>query len=227
MIVIPNGIDVDRFRRDQDARRRLRQGEVFLGCVCGRQRRTPGSDEGSPKPTSRRRRPQPPDAGGRFVIVGDGAQQAKRALAGVAERAGVADSVIWLGARMDMPAVYSAFDVAVSSSAFGEGFSNMLAEAMACEVPCVTTDVGDAAAIVADTGRVVPRRDPGRLAEGLAEILRRSRASGQSARSRMSGYTRRYARPAHDRSAAARLAARTLTSFAHSSRHYRTEQRWR
>jgi glycosyltransferase involved in cell wall biosynthesis len=122
----------------------------------------------------------------RFVIVGDGPHETKRRLADVAVRAGIADSIIWLGARTDMPAVYSAFDVAVSSSAFGEGFSNTLGEAMACEVPCVTTDVGDGATIVGDTGRVVPPRDPGRLADGLAELAADDRVRlGEQARSRI------------------------------------------
>jgi glycosyltransferase involved in cell wall biosynthesis len=125
----------------------------------------------------------------RFVIVGDGPEETKRYLADVAVDAGVDASVIWLGARGDMPAVYSSFDVAVSSSAFGEGFSNALGEAMACEVPCVTTDVGDASTIVADTGRVVPRCQPGPLAEALVDMAAADRRLlGTKARARIVGF---------------------------------------
>jgi glycosyltransferase involved in cell wall biosynthesis len=63
--------------------------------------------------------------------------------------------MIWAGVRHDMSAVYSAIDIVTSASAFGEGFSNCLAEAMACETICVATDVGDARVVIAETGEVV------------------------------------------------------------------------
>jgi len=187
MIVIPNGIDVDCFRPDPEARYRLRQewgvapDAFVVGSVA---RLDPMKDHETYLEAAAILSRRMPEA--RFVIVGNGTGEAKRRLVEVAEGLGVGHAVIWLGTRMDMPAVYSAFDVAVSSSAFGEGFSNTLGEAMACQVPCVTTDVGDAATIVADTGRVVPRRDPRRLAEGIAEIAADDRVRlGQQARLRI------------------------------------------
>ena len=66
--------------------------------------------------------------------------------------------------------VYNAFDIACSASAYGEGFSNAVGEAMACGRPCVVTDVGDSARIVGDAGIVVPPDDPVALADAWRQI---------------------------------------------------------
>ncbi len=100
-------------------------------------------------------------------------------------------NLVRLGRRADMPRLYAAGDVVISSSAFGEGFSNALAEGMATGLPAVATDVGDALRIVGDAGRVVPARDPNALAEAVRDLLARppdARAAlGVAARDRIVG----------------------------------------
>jgi glycosyltransferase involved in cell wall biosynthesis len=69
-----------------------------------------------------------------------------------------------------MRAVYNALDVLVSASS-GEGFPNAVAEAMACEKPCVVTAVGDSASLVADSGISIPAGKPESLARAILQVL--------------------------------------------------------
>jgi glycosyltransferase involved in cell wall biosynthesis len=106
----------------------------------------------------------------RAVLVGNGVDRANSDLMAMVESAGLSDWIKLIGPRGDIPAVMSALDLHVLSSS-AEAFPNVLAEAMACGTPCVSTDVGDAARIVSDTGWVVPPRNPDALAEALAKAI--------------------------------------------------------
>jgi len=94
-----------------------------------------------------------------------------------------------LGSRSDVSDLMSAMDVFCLSSVWGESFPNVLGEAMASGVPCVATDVGDSAAIIGDTGVVVPPQDEDALTVGIESLLTMSseerRALGASARARI------------------------------------------
>ena len=167
-IVIPNGIDTDRFKSDRKAGEIVRsewnitQNIILIGLIG---RLAPMKDH----PTFLRAASlicqKRQDV--RFVCIGNGTPEYAANLYGLAKELNIEDEVLWANGRSDMPAVYSALDIVCSSSAYGEGFGNVIGEAMACGVPCVVTDVGDSAWLVGDTGIVVPPSNPEALKNGL------------------------------------------------------------
>ena len=75
-----------------------------------------------------------------------------------------------LGERNDIPLIMASLDMFTLSS-LGEGFSNVIGEAMASRTPCVVTNVGDSAYIVGNSGVVVPPKKPKQLMKGWMKIL--------------------------------------------------------
>ncbi len=106
-----------------------------------------------------------------FAFVGDGEESYIQKIYQLAAQLAINNKIKWVGKRTDIADLYNAFDIIVSSSCDGEGFSNAIGEAMACGVPCVVTDVGDSALIVGDTGVVVPPQNPEALALALQHLI--------------------------------------------------------
>jgi glycosyltransferase involved in cell wall biosynthesis len=199
-LVIPNGFDTDRFRPDPEAGARQRQawgvpaGVPLLGIIG---RLAPVKDH----PTflraaawiSRSR----PDV--RFVCVGTGPSGYAERLRDQARTLGLAERVLWPGHSGAMAAVYNALTLLVLSST-EEGFPNVIGEAMACGVPCVSTRVGDAALLIGDTGLVADVGDAEALAQAALRLLgetgpeRQARAGAAERRIRASFSTRALAR---------------------------------
>lgn len=172
LVVIPNGIDTEGFRPDPSARRLVRQDwgigddEFVIGLVG---RLDPMKDQETFLRAAGLLARQRPDV--RFVCVGDGPATRRQVLAALAEDLGLSGRMLWKEAVREIAPVYCALDVLTLSSAFGEGFPNVVAEAMACGTPCVVTDVGDAGRLVGETGLVVPPRDPDALCKAWGEAL--------------------------------------------------------
>jgi len=97
-----------------------------------------------------------------------------------------------MGERDDIPKLMQTMDIFCLSSKWGEGFPNVVGEAMASGIPCVVTDVGDCAYIVGDTGIIVPPSNSEALAQGLLKMLNKSeeerKALGKAARIRIKNY---------------------------------------
>lgn len=73
----------------------------------------------------------------------------------------------------DMPVFYQSIDAFLMTS-ITEGFPNVLVEAMASGLPCISTDVGDAKYIVNEHGWIVPPRDADALAQAILAYVHSS-----------------------------------------------------
>ncbi len=198
---IPNGFDCDRFSPIPNAKSRLcrelgiDENATLVGMVA---RYHPIKGHLNLIQAIRNVAVQKPDTF--FVLAGRGVRRDNDSLTPVIRHEGLENRCILLDERSDTPLLHSAFDIEVLPS-LSEGFPNVVGEAMACQTPCVVTDVGDAAYLVGTTGRVVPPNDPDSLAEGIVGLLDDPELVrlGRAARSRIETefslphVTRRYA----------------------------------
>lgn len=189
MRVIANGIDVQKFSSDALARKAVREefgladNSILVGLFA---RYVPMKDHATFLQAAElvhRRCPQV-----RYLLAGRGITADNQPLLQLVRESELQDVVYLLGPRDDMPRLTAALDIACLSS-WSESFGNVVVEAMACEVPCVVTNVGDLASVVENTGRVVPPSDPSALAEAMFELIamqpEERAALGQRARERV------------------------------------------
>ncbi len=190
-LLIPNGFDSSHFRPDSDARARLRQQlgitpETILVGLAGRF--DPHKDYPVFLAATQAIRLQRPDIA--FVACGEGVEPGNPKMARLLAEHGPLPHLHLLGRQNDMPQFWAALDIAVSASV-GEGFSNSIGEAMSCALPCVVTDVGDSASVIANSGCVVPPGQPGALSQAILALAampaEKRQALGQRARMRIQG----------------------------------------
>lgn len=169
MVVIPSGVDTERFRPLTGSSFKARLGLVESRRIVGvvtRMRVRKGVEEFI-RAIGRLRETQPDVHG---VIVGEVSLDAT--LQELVRALGLEDHLSLLGRRSDMPEVLSAFDVFVLSS-HDEGMSNAILEAMAMEKPVVATDVGGTGEVVrhGQSGVLVPPKDPEALAAAIGAVV--------------------------------------------------------
>lgn len=170
--IIPNGFDTDDFRPRPDAHRKLLNtlGVPSTRLVVGLSARFHKmKDFETFFRAAARIAAVRPDVV--FALAGTGVIPENQELVEMINAVSLQDSVYLLGERADMEEIVAGFDCLCLSSAWGEGFPNVVGEAMACGVPCAATDVGDCAEIIGGSGRVVPPRDPEALAAAMLELI--------------------------------------------------------
>jgi glycosyltransferase involved in cell wall biosynthesis len=195
-VVLENGFDANKFAPRPDASRDFRRKygiddeEILIGNI-GRYDIAKGHSylaEAFGRVLARK-----PSA--RLVLIGRGVLETNKELVAQLERSGSRGRVIMLGEQDAIENLHQTFDIYCSSS-ISEGFPNALSEAMACGVPCVTTDTGASQQLVEGVGRVVPPRDSEKLADALIATIEdgveRRRDAGERGRQRI---LNRYALP--------------------------------
>lgn len=180
MTVIPNGYPLDLFRPDEEKSRAFRE-KLGIGpqtVVFGNASRyDPQKDHAGLLHAFGLVRKANSDADTLLLLCGRNVDEKNPVLAELIRENGLEGRVKLLGKQSDMPAFMNALDYLVLSSSHGEAFPNVLAEAMACGKPCITTDVGDASDIVGTTGWIVPPAQPRALADALLAAISENRNS--------------------------------------------------
>ncbi|NQV23060.1 MAG: glycosyltransferase [Rhodopirellula sp.] len=171
MQVIPNGFDVDRFspslqlRHETRARLGIPQNVPVVGRVA---RFHANKDHITFLKAAQMVLAHRPDT--RFLVCGEPQTISTEQVQQDINSFGLADAVQLVELQSDIVPLNCSFDIATCSS-ITEAFPNVIGEAMSCGVPCVSTDVGDAAIIVDKTGRVVPPQNPQSFANAILELL--------------------------------------------------------
>jgi glycosyltransferase involved in cell wall biosynthesis len=178
--VIPNGVDVDRFRNvspvaRQAVRESLGLGSQFIWLAVGRLE--PAKDYPNMLRSFARVRMRYPDTV--LLLAGRRLPEAE-----TDELVGALDSaqnVHLLGVRQDIPELMSAADGYVLSSAW-EGMPVVLLEAAAAGLPIVATSVGGTAEVVCneESGWLVPPRNAEALADAMLRLMELPEAARRS-----------------------------------------------
>jgi glycosyltransferase involved in cell wall biosynthesis len=187
--VVPNGFDTRRFRPNPLAATEIRSelgvpvDARLIGLVA---RFHPEKDHKTFIDAAAEIRRY--DSQSYFVLCGQGISWQNGELAQRIRQHGLQNAFRLLGPRDDIDRIHPAVDVVVCCSR-SEAFPNVIGEAMACQVPCVVTDVGDCPTIVGDTGVVVPVGKPMALARACINLLAlpadQRHALGERARQRI------------------------------------------
>ncbi len=172
LAVVANGIDCEQFRPNTERGDSLRQQlqltrEHFIVGMVARFDPMKGYEtflEAAARAVS-----MSPNL--RLLVMGSGNERYEQQLNDRSLKLNLQNRLVWVKG-VALQDFYNAIDVFTLSS-LGEAFPNVLAEAMSCGRPCVSTDVGDAAKIVNQFGIIVPVKDAEALAKAWIQMEQR------------------------------------------------------
>lgn len=170
--IILNGFDLSVFKPDKESGMKVRlelgllKDAICIGLVG---RYDPQKDHASFIKAAQIVHQQFPDID--YIMAGKDVNPDNMEIVSLLRETSLENRFKLLDERSDVPDIMNALDFCCSSSAFGEGFPNVVGEAMACGVPCVVTDVGHSAVVVGATGIVVPPRQHEALAKAIMEFV--------------------------------------------------------
>ncbi len=164
-VVIPNGIDTNIFKPEPDSKKLATRNQLAIpsdALVVGMLARVdPMKDYETFLDAARVLSPKYENL--YFVTAGMGTD--------TASWHSLPARFLRLGRWENVPVLLNILDIMVLSSSYGEGFPNVIGEAMACGIPTIATDVGDAAYIVGDQGIIIPPRNPKALIQAIESMM--------------------------------------------------------
>ena len=172
-VLIPNGYDLQRFRKDKSLRRKFRDEldlpeHKFVVGILGRFH--PMKDHETFLDAAKLFASDHVNCG--FVIAGRGTD-CPQIFKWIEER-GLSELVRVLGDRRDVDTVLNGLDTLATSSSYGEAFPIVIGEAMSCETVCCSTDVGDSKWLIGDDDLISQPDDPVALSKNWLKIARLS-----------------------------------------------------
>lgn len=171
MVIIENGFDTNKFYPNEKTRKiirdelHIRKNEKLIGMVA---RFDPQKNQKDFVMAASKIKKRYPEC--RFVMCGEGADKSNKQLFDLLKSLALDSELALLGKRLDIPAIMSGLDILISPS-LGEGFPNVIGEAMSSEVVCVVTNVGASSSLLGECGILLPGISADEIVEGVGKFM--------------------------------------------------------